>query len=825
MSIPRIQTSRKNGAACATLTVPGGKRGRGQGRGDKIYFVCMQPGEEAEVRRRVTEWARSHNEKIAGLGVPLAGWVELGDDDAVMPPSMEKQLAEKKKSEAVYDPSRDLFVSKELAKKPAPTTLVYDPKRGVFVSRWMRDQLQKGARIKAAGVRAAVHGVSPTESECVVELPNGKRVRAEVLPMGRAKAALSQVADPGRPRAISAGEVEIIAGNHIAAELVGRLAKKNARGVARAMCFTQIGIYPLPGRAANLYRALQDKLASSKAVYDSSKEKLAESDRHLFIRDLARANRFLAAKPSPVWYPSIARAKRHFSRITDWEKLLKGHVPSGFVNEVGSELAPVQSRLKAGRLIRAEKFVDDALHEEQMQNFAKAGMSAMDLYLNDGVFGSGIGAEIVEPSELKDYIREIQHDDVLLDVTKARPSLEAVRAVEMGKSPEEQALHLEQVGLSPAQAKMLKKGKAKTKSRLNLKRDGRKLKMVQALRRDLAKRYATHAAWKRGSSKPTIKEVASGSAWAAKLLMKHGLPTDMSGIATSGLPMVKLSLKNLTRSQLSGIGFDLYYMNPLSWFRSSEVNQLKIAQREAEERKEKIEDLANLTDETRRKWDEVKAIEQKLADDVNAIRQAKFEERKKVELKKKQVYSLRPVTPPTQTLAGDDLHNEDNDVYIVMGSWARPMSWFLQRRQAVLRDANRILPSRGLPLSRGVRITSSVNMVAARRSALLRKQAALRAAKAAKQTGIKDRALAARQAVLKSRLETAEKRKQLAAIEEAERKQIAALEEQALKAEAEAEAAEAYSEAETQADSESYEVPEERGYEEETESEYVEGQV
>jgi hypothetical protein len=121
------------------------------------------------------------------------------------------------------------------------------------------------------------------------------------------------------------------------------------------------------------------------------------------------------------------------------------------------------------------------------------------------------------------------------------------------------------------------------------------------------------------------------------------------------------------------MGFDLYYLNPLSWFRSKEVNALYLAQAEAERRKQAAMDLAPLTAETKRKMEEARNVEQAVAADVKAIMAA------------------RGATPGTA----------------LVGAWWRPRPWFGNRIAAVLRDADKIAPRRLPRLPFGAAPTSS----------------------------------------------------------------------------------------------------------------------
>lgn len=125
-------------------------------------------------------------------------------------------------------------------------------------------------------------------------------------------------------------------------------------------------------------------------------------------------------------------------------------------------------------------------------------------------------------------------------------------------------------------------------------------KQMQTVRSAYNKAVAQKArydAWKRGSKRPSRSEITNAKAWVRGIFLKHKVPT----------------------SGLSGMGFSLYDLNPLSWFRSKEVNKLHRSMRAADARAKKAKELAVLSKKATKKWAEVAKLEEAVAQDVQLI--------------------------------------------------------------------------------------------------------------------------------------------------------------------------------------------------------------
>ncbi len=597
----------------------------------QTWAVAMSPGEIDDVRRRVEEWAAKTNAKVAAWAA-MGGQVRSPEmSDAPLPPTFLSPLA----SHLSPDPDAPLPIT-FAAKSTLPKRMsladfqakmirlvqnpAYKPTEAEFDSMTVQ-------ALKLAGPQTA----NALQDRKLAAHPSSTRLSFKGLKKVQGPSPKFQT-DPFEP--VSSEAVKAIAS----------LDKKKGRPTVQGKWldnsspgWSVMGV-SFKDRAGQDRRAVahciqlpSGKIVPAKVVPCPTAEKAAG---------------MLDGGPHVITEKEKSAVFGHHVRASLIGKLKQKVAAScgvgDAINQLDTAFSVPGDWAHESRDLHKAKFVDDALHEEQIALFADAGPRGMDMYRRDTVFGDAkidgsampgvilpeiagitpriMRGEIIDPSEVIDRSPDADVEDRLFRHREKQPKLRAVETYDYsGPSalvppsvPEKVKIsgrfeigyqHPTEIGAS----------KKKVVRSYVPSRDRKKLALWSRTRRELVYRHAMNAAWKRGSKNPTKREVAIANLWTDKLLTKHGAPTSLSGDTVYGCAVV-------TPAHL---GLDLYSLNPFSWFRSKEVNALHRAQIEAAERRKKAEKLKPLTEETRRRWEEVKAIEDELSKNIQAIETAK----------------------------------------------------------------------------------------------------------------------------------------------------------------------------------------------------------
>ncbi len=742
----------RDGAVMAAISrvLPGGIH--------QTWMVAMAPGELEEARRRVEEWAKKTNAKVAA-------WAALGGEvreptmsDAPMAPTFERF------EKPEQDPDAPMPLTFDRPAEDAPMQLKLD-RSAEKKPRVKRDTLPKRMSLVEfhARLRKLVQDPSYKPTEAELDEMSWKAYKLVGPKTAEALQDRKQLLYPKSKRLSWKG----LTPAKISPTKTSELPRIRITPTPETFAKLQ-AVEPGPGISERAFAAVRQRLAKKRQTVqgkwlDNSSPGWSvmgfsfEDSMGQVRRGISHCIQLPSGKIVPTRIFHCKRAEEAAGLvdggphvITEAEKAtifghhVRSHLLGKLKQKVASacsadseEVAQIDTTLSvpgdwaAGPSdLHPAKFVDDALHEEQIALFADSGPHGMDMYKQDAVFGSAVPGvispeiagtsvprimrgEIIDPSEVIDPAPDAELEDRLFRRREKPVKTRAVEAYDytgpkaivppappqvsgrfeiggfaacIGSSSEERALARDEGRLGyqhPSEllgligrAKKKKPGllrrawrgvkkktgavaKAIVTRKFIPSRDKKKLDMWAHAKKELVRRHAMNSAWKRGSKNPTAAEIAAAAAWADKMMAKHGAPVNMRGDSIYGLAVVTPSM----------LGLDLYSLNPLSWFRSREVNALYRAQIEASERRKKAEKLKPLTEETKRRWAEVREIENNLEEDLKAIEAAKTE-------KAKTSLSSGKLPAP----------------YMLVGVWWKPWTWHRRAKAAMMKEADLIAP-------------------------------------------------------------------------------------------------------------------------------------